>query len=82
MQGPASVTNPSSKARYQPTATRQQRSAIPAGETQKVQSQETHHSTEDLYAAAPSQEETMPLLEEVTNPQETPKRMDRKERIK
>lgn len=42
----------------------------------------THHSTEDLYAAAQSQEEAMTLLEEVTNSQETPKRMNRKERIK
>lgn len=47
-----------------------------------VQSQDTHHSTEDLYAAAQSQEEAMTLLEEVTNSQETPKRMNRKERIK
>lgn len=37
-----------------------------------VQSQDTHHSTEDLYAAAQSQEEAMTLLEEVTNSQETP----------
>lgn len=50
--------------------------------TKEVQSQDTHHSTEDLYAAAQSQEETMTLLEEVTNSQETPKRMNRKERIK
>lgn len=56
--------------------------AIPAVGMQEVQSQKTHHSTEDLYAAAQSQEEAKPLLEEVTNSQETPKRMDRKERIK
>lgn len=49
---------------------------------EEVQSQDTHHSTEDLYAAAQSQEETMTLLEKVTNSQETPKRMNRKERIK
>lgn len=30
---------------------------FPAGETQMVQNQETHHSTEDLYAAVQSQEE-------------------------
>lgn len=38
----------------------QQRSSIPAWETQLVQSQETNNSTDDLYAAAQSQEEAMP----------------------
>lgn len=51
---PSLVANPEARVRCQPVMTQQQRSA---GETQMVQSQETHHSTEDLYAAVQSQEE-------------------------
>lgn len=41
----------------------QQRSSIPAWETQLVQSQETNISTDDLYAAAQSQEEAFTFTE-------------------
>lgn len=65
-------------------ATQQQRSASypSCWDAGGSKSFKTHHSTEDIYAAAHLQEEAMPLMEEVTNSQETLKRLDRKERIK